>query len=371
MEDWTLLTPTKKSFINYLVYNPKNEDWFHMPNSIFEDLKTNEEIKSKNTSVHIAFAYSYYFLISWLWRYAKYGYIDHYNVEENKIYHAPLKKVYKLLLGVSVNSKQYDYIVKKNGVLAQLGYIAPYKYAPVGIKFFDPNGKYDNFTHLINGYDKYESTYLDAYLMENKFIEGIRINRKSNLVDFPIRGFYSTLEDQEEGIENGTFIDSANTHKVRMEAFLKCMQNKDLGLLGFYLWSYLCYRTDQFRTGFSASRGRLIGETRIKQRKLNQVLSALEREGMIKVKHEDYVVVREEKIDSEINDKKESYKQDAKDQKFKQFESNTYWGIRDNWETPEFIKKGKPISLEEYQQRHSMDLDDIEDDLYPFSNYAV
>jgi hypothetical protein len=37
--------------------------------------------------------------------------------------------------------------------------------------------------------------------------------------------------------------------------------------------------------------------------------------------------------------------QHAKNQKFKQFESNTFWGMRDNWEPPEFIDKGKLISL--------------------------
>jgi hypothetical protein len=363
MENWTLLEPTKKSFISNLGYNPKKEDWFYMPNSIFEDLQQHKEFKNKS-SFHIAFAYNYYFLISWLWRYAKYQHLDYYNLTENKIYHAPLKKVYKTLLGVSASSKQYDYIIKKNGVLAQLGYIQPSKVAPIGFNFFDPNGKHDFITHFIHGFNEYEACYHDAYIMENEMLESLRINRKSNLVDYPIRGFYRTLEDMKEGYENGTFVESANTHAVRVEAFLKCLNNEKLGLIGFYLWSYLCYRTDQFKVGYLASRNRLIGETRIKKTTLNNVLFALEQEGMIRVKHEDYVVVKEKKEFGE--NKLEVESNNIKHQGSLLFPSNTYWGVRDNWEPIEFIKKGRPISLEEFQLRCGFDLDQ-ENDIDPFS----
>src|SRR5699024_11535773 len=97
-----------KEYIVKLNYRDGQSRHF-MPNEIFKDLQSN--IK---TSTHIAFAYSYYYLTSWLYRNVKYA--EDLPIEINT-------KTLKKLLGYNQNYKPINYIIKKNGVLEQINYI--------------------------------------------------------------------------------------------------------------------------------------------------------------------------------------------------------------------------------------------------------
>ncbi|MDT3429190.1 hypothetical protein J2Z22_004790 [Paenibacillus forsythiae] len=94
----------------------------YIPNSIFNDLVRCEEFKSrKANATHIAFAFSYLYLASYMYRYAHFTYYEDY-VRENFIDDA----VMYMICNTSPDSRGKDgksYITKKDGVLAKLKYI--------------------------------------------------------------------------------------------------------------------------------------------------------------------------------------------------------------------------------------------------------
>ena len=103
-----------------ILFYYNEESKIFLPNSIFDELKENIDIdQKKRGSEHIAYAYSYVYLISYLYRYAKYA--NHLFTEND------LKKI---LQTVEAN-KHKTYITKKGGVLDQLKYIKKRKEFPV------------------------------------------------------------------------------------------------------------------------------------------------------------------------------------------------------------------------------------------------
>src|SRR5699024_7031819 len=224
----------------------------YMPNEIFKDLQANIE-----TSTHIAFAYSYYYLISWLYRNVKYG--EPLSIEINT-------KTLKKLLGYNQNYKPINYIIKKNGVLDQLNYTKNDWNFP--IEWYSEDNKPE--------FIKFSDT--DEY-MNNETYKNRRIDYE---IKYPIKHFFRNTEDTEK---TGVFYDVSNTHLVQFEVFMQCMASKELGVLGFYLYSFLKYKNQQHKEGYDASKARLAKETGISERAITKYLSALRSYNMINVIH--------------------------------------------------------------------------------------
>ncbi|MED1803067.1 hypothetical protein ABEZ21_23940 [Brevibacillus porteri] len=208
-----------------------------LPNSIFQELKNAMTGNEKNrSSKHIPFAYAYVFLISYLWRYAKFGLQNgDYDYTEDEL---------KRLLTVSGSNKNMNYITKKNGVLEQIGYIRKVSDYPIVPHF---SNKVGNSYEAFNNLEFTMLSDLDGYMKESIGKDNLK-NRK---VNFPVRGYYGCKEHEEENYTDGYLFEiheinnetAKGTHEVNIETFLFCMSNDGIGLEGFYIYQYLKYQS--------------------------------------------------------------------------------------------------------------------------------
>lgn len=168
----------------------------YIHNEIFKEL---EVIYDKGSS-HVAFAYSHYFLICWLYRYAKYS---EWNVDVKWI---------KQMLGYNPTNKKIDYLIKKGGLLDQIGLTRISNDFPVSWSMQEDDLEFMMYSEL--------DDVMKGYL------------KKCN-IKVPIKA-----------VER-TFYDISNTHEMKFDLFIKCMES-DLGCSGFYLCGYLKYKCDKF-----------------------------------------------------------------------------------------------------------------------------
>lgn len=227
--------------INKIIKYSEYENKIYIPNEIFNDLKV---IHSKGSS-HVAFTYSYYFLISWLYRYAKYG---EKNIDV---------KLIKQMLGYNPDNKKINYIIKKDGVLDQIGYTKTDTDYPIAYTY---NGELE-FT-MFSELDKE---------WQNEIIKQRGRNYKIKL---PVKGIWRDSESKINGDWNGTFYQIDYTHEMTIELFNFCMNNVDLGTSGFYLYGYLKYRCDKF-TQYQISMERLGDEIGMSRSSVYRYLNKL------------------------------------------------------------------------------------------------
>lgn len=242
-----------------LQFNDEYESKIFMPNEIFGDLQKNIDNAS-----HIAFAYSYIYFITWLYRYAKYGMVN--ELIDQKF----IKKV----LGYNENYKKLDYLIKQNGILEQMGYIRTEKDFPLAYSYDEIDGL--------------QFQYVDDFKEYTEYIKALNIP-KNFKIKFPVKAFYRDKNSEEDYYEDGTFFYVDRTHLVPFEAFIFCMTNGDLGCTGFYLYAFLrCM--NQIYGGYRISLETLEEKTAIKGRTLDKYLDSLKKYNMIHCKVEDFVV---------------------------------------------------------------------------------
>lgn len=243
-----------------LQFNDK-ENNIYMPNEIFNDLKQ----YINDTSSHIAFGYTYIYLTTWLYRYAKYANV---NVTLDQ-------KLIKKILGYNSNYKKLDYLIKKNGTLEQMNYLQTTTDYPVAWNYKD--GEYDEYGLrglYFDMYSEYKSK--DTYTC---FMKG-----KNFKVKYPVKAF--NREDETEG----TFYTIENTHLVPFEVFMYSMSNTEIGVIGFYIWSYFKCKCQLFG-GYDVSQEKLSSEINIKRTTLNKYLDGLKKYNMIKcIINQEFVV---------------------------------------------------------------------------------
>ncbi|MGQ7276621.1 hypothetical protein ACT91Q_01490 [Brevibacillus thermoruber] len=235
----------------------------YLPNSIFTELKRAMVGHEKNkSSKHIPFAYAYVFIISYLWRYAKFGSsTNDYDYTEKEL---------KRLLGVNEVSKGFDYITKKGGILEQLDYIRKESDYPVSVKLDDNNLlEFTMYSEIID--------YIPHELKQS------RRNRK---VNFPVRGYYFCPESEEDDYEDGYFFEIENTHEVSIETFLHCMSKEDIGLEGFYVFQYLSYQSNNGKRFWNCPQNYFESEFGINAKMVREKIKALEAYNMIENTHE-------------------------------------------------------------------------------------
>lgn len=183
-------------------YNP----YIAMPNEIFNDLKSWSESKELKTVHHQEFVYSFYWHITYLWRYAIYG--------EQEINLMTIKQ----RLGYNPNEKRIDYITKKNGLLDNKGYTESTNDFPIG---WSLNGEGLSFS-MLSDFDDVSKQYLLKNYNDNRLIKA------------PLK--HIGTEDEE-----GIFWNSPNTHMVSLSAFEMCLSNDKIGISGFYMYGLLSY----------------------------------------------------------------------------------------------------------------------------------
>lgn len=240
--------------IKLVQYNKKDSTIF-MPNEIFTDLK-----ECINKAPHIAFAYSYVYFTTWLYRYTKY-----FNVPEI----IDNKKI-KEVLGYSSINQTMDYLIKKDGLLDRIGYLSSTKDFPISWN-----------------YDEYETpslSFLSSSQVEKEFISYFPSIPKRYFLKYPVKAFIRHQLDNDE-YEEGTFFNVSNTHEISFEVFLHCMSTEKIGCTGFYLYSFLRHKNDLFEFGYDSSIDNLSKDTGIPKRTVTECLSLLRSYKMIDVRH--------------------------------------------------------------------------------------
>ncbi|MGE7217151.1 hypothetical protein ACQKJC_11675 [Priestia koreensis] len=255
--------------IQLLQYNDEYEEKVFMPNEVFEDLQNNI-----SKSPHVAFAYSYIYLITWLFRYAKYmlG-------QSNQVLFT--QEVLKEILGYASTEKRLNYLIKNNGLLEQMNYLETTKNYPVMAQYVTRNS--DAAIHYDwEELDEVIFTYVEDFAEE---VRQITFNTPKNFkVKRPVRAFTRTFDEEEE-ILDGTFYYVDRTHLIPFDVFLFCMSKEDLGCVGFYLYSYLKCKNQLFTDGYDCPLLKLAQETGLSKRTLDKYLDNLKKYRMITAYH--------------------------------------------------------------------------------------
>lgn len=195
------------------------EDWLQLstsvnvqiPNEIFEDLNTGD-FKSWQ---HKAFAYTYYYINTWLYRNALYGQRDRNKYAQQVI----LKRM--------VNStSKFTYITKKQGVLEKLGYLETIHDYPVDISL--------------------EEYFFDfcMYSELDSIIQSQTAPLRNFAVKKPTKAF---VRHPDEENFTGTFYDFRNTHTIPTQAIVKILDSKTLSYIHFYLLGYIIMLADRHK----------------------------------------------------------------------------------------------------------------------------
>ena len=212
---------SEKELKEVLAYDEK-ENFLLMPNEAIKMIAKADELKVGDSSEHIAVAYSYLYLNTWMYRYAKYGQVD---LDVTTV------KGMKSVIGVSPTGVSFDYIFKKNGVLDELGLTEtkPFNQAPMQW-----------------GMDETDKEMIDFMLFEDmsKDMREIFTNGKSmkrRQIKYPVMALEkrTPLHDFEC---NGTFYGGGKdyTHQVSFNAFISVWQLKNLEqLVSIYTHSFV------------------------------------------------------------------------------------------------------------------------------------
>lgn len=245
-------------------YNERHESKNFIVNEVFKDLKSN-----LSSTSHIAFSYSYLYLVQWLYRQTKY-----FNVEEI-IDNSKLKEI----LGYDKNNRTMNYLIKKGGLLDKINYLETTRDYPVSWTFT----KDEPLEFLMSSDLDFEDAKEYLPLIPKRFY-----------LKKPLKGFDNRMVviKGEEMEASGVFYQIDCTHSIPFEVFMYCMSKEALGCVAFYLYSYLKHRNDIHVGGVDVSLDNLAKETGISRRSVNKYIGLLKSYKMIDFKHnQDFFVI--------------------------------------------------------------------------------
>lgn len=214
-----------KNLIDYM--HRQDNYTIYTPNEIFDELK-----QSNIKPVHIPFAYSYYFLVSYLYKMCAYDEIT------------PSQKELKEWLGFSSNNKTINYIVKKGGVLDHLLYTQTTTDYPVSY-------------HR----DDYGDIEFDTVQNEDDYMKELYRSRHSAryIIKHPVKCF-SRYPVYDLNCLDGTFYQTFDTHRTELSTIQFMLSHSELGVTGFYIYQFLLYKCDKFPEGYKMTYQQLADE---------------------------------------------------------------------------------------------------------------
>lgn len=236
---------------------PNEKEKVFIPNETFKDINKIELFKSAS---NIAFTYSYYCLITYLYRYCKYAQGQFFTPE-----------LMKEMLGYAGNNKTLDFIIKRDGILDCMQYTETIRDFPISYEVGD--------YHFLNFV-----MYSDLEL-ETKKVVNMPKNFK---VKYPVKAFYRNVESKDDEIYDGTFYDVSNTHLFDVYTFIDMLGNQELGVVGFYLYQFLKYKNDLFKDGYTISYKKLESETGISKNTICKYSKLMENVGYLRVINNGY-----------------------------------------------------------------------------------
>lgn len=262
---------TYGELVEILQYNEK-ESYMLMPNEVVCTLAKTDLINGGNKSEHISVAYTYLYLNTWLYRYAKYG-----QVELDMLTVKELKN----MIDISPTGTGFNYLFKKNGVLDELGLTKTKSFteAPVQWHLNDDNDVW--FEEFNSMSDYLKDVYSDGKSLKRRQIKYPTLALEER----------TPIEDLET---NGTFYNSGKeyTHHVSFEVFLKTMTTDELGPIAFYLYSFIRSRYG-INQQVTISLDTIVKESGLRPTTVNKYMLLLRQYGLMGAKIQNYVVGRD------------------------------------------------------------------------------
>ncbi|EDZ57031.1 hypothetical protein BCH308197_3675 [Bacillus cereus H3081.97] len=252
----------------------RNERYTVIPNEFFNEISVlKQKINLSKDSKHISFAFSYLYLMTYLYRYAKF--------HDNKDYEFTEQELKKLLTMSpdSYGKNSVNKIIKRGGILEKLGYIEKVKDYPIS---------YD--------YDAEEKEFVFSYISEviadlgegaNKYFN---TNSKNRRVNLPVKMFEDRTLKAIDMECSGTLYDVTYTTQIDIRVFIYCMIREKLGLEAFYLHSFIKYKNGFHDDFWRRSIQNIIEDTGLSQTVIQLRLKEMEKHGMVFCTHEDFVV---------------------------------------------------------------------------------
>lgn len=234
-----------------------------MPNVIFRTLS--KEIKNKTNIQQVAFAYAFLVATTFLYRYSNYVDIDNGTYIQN----ADIKE----LLGYNKTTKTVDYIIKKNGLLDNIGLTKTIKNYPV--KFIT----YDDIK--INKISLTEFTMIDALNNSEKVRYKEIVKNRNYTVKEPL-----FLTEPYGDNDYGTLYSYENTHKIAIYEILNLMFDENMDIIDFLIFLYIKSKCKGYKHNMKAlSIIKMVDELGIDRSTFYKHLYNLEKNDYVNVNH--------------------------------------------------------------------------------------
>ena len=169
---------------------------------------------------------------------------------------------------MSKNYKCIDYIIKKDGVTDEIGLT---KTIPISETPSTWNLHEDNYLQLVSRKEYYDS------MLDFKLEEKTK-NKKSKE---PLLATSQRIIDGE--LFEGTFNDKRMSFVVDFNIFIYCMENTDVGIYGFYIYSFLKMQSFKYGGKFTLSRKYISEKTGLNELAIKRTMAELRKHNMIAV----------------------------------------------------------------------------------------
>lgn len=255
-----------------------NKAYVQIPNGIFKDLSQNIKKNNKTSIQQVSFAYTYLVTIAFLYKYAHFVDVDNGTYIQN----GDIKE----LLGYGKTTKTVDKIIKKNGILEQIGLVKTTKDYPVGVEYTD--SKINN----INIRDFVMVSTLEA---NNDHYNTIKSIVKNNNYEIKEPTFLFEYDG-----DIGSLYNYEKTHKITFNEFMLFIYDDELDNIDFLMYSFFKYKCYGLKDNTkSIALYKIVAELGIGRDAFYTHLEKLKERGFVKVIHKGWRIAGE-KHDSSI-----------------------------------------------------------------------
>lgn len=201
------------------IKNLYGDAYVQIPNGIFRDLSESIKTRNKTNIQQVSFAYVYLVTIAFLYKYAHFVDADNSTYIQN----SDIKQV----LGYGKTTKTIDKIIKKDGVLEQLGLIQTTKDYPVSVEYTEEK---------INDIRMREFVTVSMVADNNYYniIKGIVKNRNYEIRE-PL--FFFDYDG-----DTGSLYNYERTHRITIDEYLNLIYDNDLDNIDFLLYAFFKYK---------------------------------------------------------------------------------------------------------------------------------
>lgn len=241
--------------------------YVQIPNGVFKDLQ-----HIKTNTQQSSFAYAYIVTVAFLYKYAHYVDVDNGTYIQNKDI--------KQLLGYGATTKSIDKIIKRNGILEEIGLIDTTKNYPVQVTHSNEE---------VNGYlarDFITIDMIDDNYVNYELIKGIVKNRNYEVKE---PSFFFDYKG-----EVGTLYDYSNTHKITIQEFIRIVYDRGLDNIHFLLYGFFKSRCFGYKNNTQEiALYKIVEDAGVGKDAFYSRLDDMKKNGFLEVKHKQFVMAGE------------------------------------------------------------------------------